>query len=60
MLQVLTEENPELIYVRLTGFGQTGPYKKMAGHDINYLAMSGNFTKIILLNLMLVFSLTLL
>jgi alpha-methylacyl-CoA racemase len=43
MFQVLTEENPELIYVRLTGFGQTGPYKKMAGHDINYLAMSGNF-----------------
>jgi len=39
--KVLTEENPELIYVRLTGFGQTGPYKKMAGHDINYLAMSG-------------------
>eukprot|EP00088_Acartia_fossae_P070410 TRINITY_DN9426_c0_g1_i3.p1 TRINITY_DN9426_c0_g1~~TRINITY_DN9426_c0_g1_i3.p1 ORF type:complete len:377 (-),score=73.00 TRINITY_DN9426_c0_g1_i3:244-1374(-) len=39
--KILTEENPSLIYVRLTGFGQTGPYKKMAGHDINYLAMSG-------------------
>jgi len=37
----LTKENPKLIYARLTGFGQTGPYKDMAGHDINYLALSG-------------------
>ncbi|XP_023335153.1 alpha-methylacyl-CoA racemase [Eurytemora carolleeae] len=37
----LTQENPKLIYARLTGFGQTGPYKHMAGHDINYLALSG-------------------
>ena len=37
----LTQENPKLIYARLTGFGQTGPYKYMAGHDINYLALSG-------------------
>jgi len=33
--------NPKLIYARLTGFGQTGPYAKMAGHDINYIALSG-------------------
>ena len=38
---LLTQENPKLIYARLTGFGQTGPYKDMAGHDINYLALSG-------------------
>jgi len=37
----LIKENPKLIYARLTGFGQTGPYKDMAGHDINYLGLSG-------------------
>jgi len=37
----LTADNPRLIYARLTGFGQTGPYKNMAGHDINYLGLSG-------------------
>lgn len=38
---VLLKENPRLIYARLTGFGQTGPLAKQAGHDINYVAMSG-------------------
>jgi len=33
--------NPKLIFARLTGWGQTGPYSNMAGHDINYLALSG-------------------
>jgi alpha-methylacyl-CoA racemase len=33
--------NPRLIYARLTGWGQTGPYAKRVGHDINYLAISG-------------------
>lgn len=33
--------NPKLIYARLTGFGQNGAFAKMAGHDINYVAMSG-------------------
>ena len=33
--------NPRLVYARLTGFGQTGPYAKMAGHDINYVGLSG-------------------
>jgi crotonobetainyl-CoA:carnitine CoA-transferase CaiB-like acyl-CoA transferase len=33
--------NPRLIYVSITGYGQTGPYKERAGHDINYLALSG-------------------
>ncbi|XP_076835758.1 alpha-methylacyl-CoA racemase isoform X1 [Brachyhypopomus gauderio] len=37
----LLRENPGLIYARLTGYGQTGCYAKAAGHDINYLAMSG-------------------
>ena len=33
--------NPRLVYARLTGFGQDGPYASMAGHDINYIAISG-------------------
>ncbi|KAL4617274.1 alpha-methylacyl-CoA racemase [Arapaima gigas] len=37
----LLKENPCLIYARLTGFGQKGCFAQSAGHDINYLAMSG-------------------
>jgi len=37
----LMADNPGLIYARLTGWGQTGPYAQRAGHDINYLAISG-------------------
>ena len=33
--------NPGLIYARLTGWGQNGAYASMAGHDINYIALSG-------------------
>jgi len=33
--------NPKLIYARLTGWGQAGPYASMAGHDIDYIALSG-------------------
>lgn len=33
--------NPKIIYVSLTGFGQTGPMAQTAGHDLNYLALSG-------------------
>lgn len=40
--QELLKENPRLIYARLTGYGQSGRYATAAGHDINYLAMSGN------------------
>lgn len=32
---------PKLIYCSITGYGQTGPFKDRAGHDINYLALSG-------------------
>lgn len=38
---VLAKINPKLITVRLTGFRRDGKYKDMAGHDINYLAVSG-------------------
>jgi alpha-methylacyl-CoA racemase len=33
--------NPRLIYARMTGWGQEGPLAARAGHDINYLALSG-------------------
>ncbi len=33
--------NPGLIYGRMTGWGQTGPWSQMAGHDINYISMTG-------------------
>lgn len=39
--QALKAINPKVIYVSITGYGQTGPYKDRAGHDINYLALSG-------------------
>jgi alpha-methylacyl-CoA racemase len=37
----LMAENPALVYGRMTGWGQTGPYSHTAGHDINYIALSG-------------------
>jgi len=33
--------NPRLVYGRITGWGQTGPMARQAGHDINYIALSG-------------------
>ena len=39
--ETLKQVNPQLIYCSLTGYGQTGPYRDRAGHDINYLALSG-------------------
>ncbi|MCU1750041.1 CaiB/BaiF CoA transferase family protein [Pseudomonas sp. 6D_7.1_Bac1] len=39
--EALKAINPRLIYVSITGYGQSGPYKDRAGHDINYLALTG-------------------
>ena len=36
--------NQKLIYAHLTGWGQNGPYANMAGHDINYIALSGTLS----------------
>ena len=33
--------NPRIVYGRMTGWGQDGPYAKMAGHDINYISLAG-------------------
>lgn len=42
--EALAQVNPRLIYCSLTGYGQTGSLSKKAGHDINYLARSGNMS----------------
>lgn len=39
--EALKAINPQLIYCAITGYGQTGPYKDRAGHDMNYLAIAG-------------------
>lgn len=39
--EALRAINPKLIYCAITGYGQTGPYKDRAGHDMNYLAIAG-------------------
>jgi alpha-methylacyl-CoA racemase len=38
---VCLERNPKLIYGRMTGWGQDGPYAQAAGHDLNYIALAG-------------------
>ncbi|MHA1775973.1 MAG: CaiB/BaiF CoA transferase family protein [Promethearchaeota archaeon] len=38
----LKKKNPSLIYCSLSGYGQNGPLSSKAGHDLNYLALSGN------------------
>ncbi len=38
---VVCEMSPTIIYTRVTGWGQDGPYASMAGHDINYIGLSG-------------------
>jgi alpha-methylacyl-CoA racemase len=39
--EVCHGRNPGLVYGRMTGWGQTGPWASMAGHDINYIALAG-------------------
>jgi alpha-methylacyl-CoA racemase len=38
---VALKANPKLVYGRMTGWGQTGPLSQAAGHDINYIALTG-------------------
>ena len=38
---VLAERNPRLVYCAITGYGQSGPNTGRAGHDMNYLALTG-------------------
>jgi alpha-methylacyl-CoA racemase len=39
--EVCLARNERLVYGRMTGWGQEGPYSQMAGHDINYIALGG-------------------
>ena len=39
--EALKEVNPGLIYCSITGYGQDGPYRNRAGHDMNYLSIAG-------------------
>lgn len=39
--ETLKAINPRLIYCSITGYGQTGPYRDRAGHDLNYLSIAG-------------------
>jgi alpha-methylacyl-CoA racemase len=39
--EVCCQRNPRLVYGRMTGWGQTGPWRQMAGHDIDYIAVTG-------------------
>ena len=39
--EVLLADNPKLVYGRMTGWGQEGPLAHAAGHDINYIAITG-------------------
>ncbi|HEY7798172.1 MAG TPA: CaiB/BaiF CoA-transferase family protein [Hyphomonadaceae bacterium] len=38
---IVLRRNPKLVYGRMTGWGQTGPWSTMAGHDIDYIALTG-------------------
>jgi alpha-methylacyl-CoA racemase len=38
---VALQRNPKLVYGRMTGWGQFGPYAQAAGHDMNYIAITG-------------------
>lgn len=39
--QAVSARNPRIVYCAITGFGQDGPYRDRAGHDLNYLGYSG-------------------
>jgi alpha-methylacyl-CoA racemase len=39
--EAVLERNPRIVYGRMTGWGQHGPYAQRAGHDINYIAITG-------------------
>jgi len=39
--EVCLDRNPRIVYGRMTGWGQEGPYAQAAGHDINYIALAG-------------------
>jgi len=43
---VVAQRNPRLVYGRMTGWGQEGPLAQAAGHDINYISLTGTLAAI--------------
>jgi crotonobetainyl-CoA:carnitine CoA-transferase CaiB-like acyl-CoA transferase len=39
--EAVKKVNPEIVYCAISGYGQDGPYRERAGHDINYMALAG-------------------
>ncbi|MEX2373418.1 MAG: CaiB/BaiF CoA-transferase family protein, partial [Dehalococcoidia bacterium] len=39
--EAIARTNPRIVYASLSGYGQTGPYSDMVGHDINYISVGG-------------------
>src|SRR5688572_15153765 len=39
--EAISETNPRVVYCSLSGYGQTGPYSHMVGHDINFISVGG-------------------
>jgi crotonobetainyl-CoA:carnitine CoA-transferase CaiB-like acyl-CoA transferase len=39
--KTIAKVNPRVVYVSITGYGQTGPYRNLTGHDINYISIGG-------------------
>ena len=39
--ETLAATNPRLVYASLSGYGQTGPFRDLPGHDLNYIALAG-------------------
>ncbi len=39
--ETLSAQNPRIVYCSLSGYGQTGPYSQIVGHDINYISIGG-------------------
>ncbi|MEX2246643.1 MAG: CoA transferase [Dehalococcoidia bacterium] len=39
--ETVSSRNPRLVYCSLSGYGQTGPYREVVGHDINYISIGG-------------------
>ncbi len=39
--EAISKTNPRIVYASLSGYGQTGPYREVVGHDINYISIGG-------------------
>lgn len=44
--EAISKTNPRIVYASLSGYGQTGPYSNMVGHDINYISVGGSLSMI--------------